>query len=1175
MRSQSVVSKALVVAAGLAAAPAIAGVDVGFPQEPALSPDGSMIVFAFAGDLWAVSAEGGTASRLTSHPAIDGAPAFSPDGSEIAFESNRGGANNLFTMPVTRDGNRLTGGQPVRVTTSDRGQSLDGYSADGNALLYSARQEASMFRHARSYRAPLDGSQVTRMTDAFVMYPHEAADGSAVFTRGYSIWNRPIYRGPGSMDLWHLNSGGSFEQLTTHEGNDFAGHKLPDGSVLFISSRDGQNNLYLLEEGRTDESRRGLRQLTDFAPENGYVTIGHGVRDLNVSQDGSTAAFVVWDTMYTMDLTARNPEPVAVYARGAADDAIPEIEEIDLSGEVDEAAIHPSGKAVALVARGEILLRSTEEDRPTRRITRTHAQEGGIAWSADGTTLYFHADDEESRGSIHAVTVTLTRDDILPKEKDEDEEKQEEAPENNGDEAKNSEPDDEAAETDTSDGGGTGGGGSPDESKPGERWAEALTFEITPVVVGGTYDRNPIPSPDGTKLMFHRGYGDVVVMDLESGDERTLFEHWSEDEILWAADSQHVVYSQTDLDFNSDIWLLNTADGDAKPVNITRHPDNDHSPRLSADGKILYFMSERASNANWQFNVHAVYLDRSLENLTDYELAEHFKSASEELGKRKPIKPKSDAPDGEGDKAEGDDKESGKKEPKPAEPFEFDTEDAYLRIFSVTSIPGGLGNLEITPAGNRIIFTGEVGDDRGLFSVDYEGEDRKSITKGFVGDVRVSLDGKTVSYVSRGKASKSTPTGGKSESLGIKGTAKVTIAKQQRQKFLVGARQFAANFYNDKGLDWDGLIDRYADLAEKTRTNGEFNAVFTMLLGEANGSHTGIWGGSGGFDAPNPANGYLGVDLEPAGRGYRVTNVLAEGPSDHGNRGLIEGDIIVSINTEPLFSNGVLHDFHHAMVGTAGEETLLEINRSSNPDGTEAPSHVLLTPSGFGADNTLRYEHGVIDRRAEVDRLSNGRLGYLHIRGMNLPSVRDFERDLYAAAHGKEGLVIDVRDNGGGFTTDILMASLTAPRHAYTIPRGANSEDVNIDHYPRDRRLIYGWTRPINVLINENSFSNAEIFAHAVKTSERGKLVGEQTFGGVISTGGFGLIDGTFIRRPFRGWYLPDGTDMEENGAIPDVHVPMTPILEVAGEDPQLEAAVDELLGRIAEGDGGRAVPVR
>lgn len=248
------------------------------------------------------------------------------------------------------------------------------------------------------------------------------------------------------------------------------------------------------------------------------------------------------------------------------------------------------------------------------------------------------------------------------------------------------------------------------------------------------------------------------------------------------------------------------------------------------------------------------------------------------------------------------------------------------------------------------------------------------------------------------------------------------------------------------------------------------------------------------------------------------------------------------------------------LAGTAGRETLLKVR---NSEGAERL--MLITPISSGGDSALRYDAEVARRAALVDKLSAGKLGYLHIRGMDIGSVRDFERDLYAAAHGKDGLLIDVRDNGGGWTTDILLASLTAPRHAYTVARGADEATMPRDAYPRDRRLIYAYNRQISVLINQNSYSNAEIFPHSIKTIGRGKLVGEPTFGAVISTGAASLIDGTTVRMPFRGWYLLDGTDMENNGAEPDIAVRMTPEAEESGDDPQIEAAVKELLERSAK----------
>lgn len=160
-----------------------------------------------------------------------------------------------------------------------------------------------------------------------------------------------------------------------------------------------------------------------------------------------------------------------------------------------------------------------------------------------------------------------------------------------------------------------------------------------------------------------------------------------------------------------------------------------------------------------------------------------------------------------------------------------------------------------------------------------------------------------------------------------------------------------------------------------------------------------------------------------------------------------------------------------------------------------------------------------------------------------------------------DGLIIDVRNNGGGWTTDRLLASIMAQQHAFTIPRGADPQATG--HYPQDRLFIQRYTLPINMLCNEKSFSNAEIISHAFKTFKRGTLVGQETYGAVISTGGTRLVDGTTVRLPFRGWYLPDGTDMENHGAVPDIVVEQTPTVESSMEDEQLRVAVDDLLKRL------------
>jgi tricorn protease len=312
--------------------------------------------------------------------------------------------------------------------------------------------------------------------------------------------------------------------------------------------------------------------------------------------------------------------------------------------------------------------------------------------------------------------------------------------------------------------------------------------------------------------------------------------------------------------------------------------------------------------------------------------------------------------------------------------------------------------------------------------------------------------------------------------------------------------------------------------------------------------------------------GFLGIDAAPTGDGYLVRRVLRDGPADNGEDGILDGDTITHINTEPLADAEIgVRDLRAAMRGTSGKETLVTVSRPTDEGPVERT--LLLIPQSQGAEGTMRYRDEVERREARVLEWSGGRVGYLHIRGMSAPQVRDYERDLYAAASGREALIIDVRDNGGGWTTDILLASLTAPAHAYTVPRGADATDAEFDSYPRDRRLIHAYQRPLTVLMNQHSYSNAEIFSHSIKTTGRGTLVGTQTHGAVISTGSHSLINGSSVRIPFRGWYLPDGTDMDVYGAEPDIEIPQLPNDEAAGLDPQLKVAVDDLLGRLERGE--------
>ncbi len=1125
--------------AGVAAAqPADDRTRVGFPQHPALSPDASTLVFSWAGDLWAADIGGGAATRLTAHPADEHRAAFSPDGTHLAFDSRRHGAMNLYIASVSGSGAGTIAGPARRVTVSDSSQTLAGFLPDGSGLAFDSMQRPGAFNHRRMFKAPLDGGPTTLISEAFGNLPMPAANGDILFSRGYTRFIRPAYRGSAAPDVFRLRADGTVEQLTTFDGYDAEPHQRPDGTVLFISARDGQNNLWSIAPDGT------LTQRTRFQPSRPGDTIAHGVRDLTVSADGSTAAFCVWDTVYTLDLDDPRAAPVSLVLRGTDDADRTDIDQIDARTMVSEAALSPDQQTIAVVARGEIFVRNVDDDHPTQRVTNTSARESGVAWSPDGRVLYF-VTDQHGQDDVYQASVTLTRDDLEPEDPEETEDSttDDEAPADDGD-SEDGDPEDNGDDEDEGEGDDGESEDDADESSEtpdhGARWAQALRFEIEPVVATDAREHSPLPSPDGRSLLFIRNTGDLILHDLASGSERTIFESWDEPSVLWAHDARHIVYAIADLDFNVDIWLLDTADAEAEAINLTRHPDIDVSPRLSADGKTLLFRSDRARE-NGEFDAYRVHLDRALDGMTDFEMEAHVSAGAKAASKTKPIKtdangvPTDDAPD----------------------PFEFDADDAYRRSTKITSIDGTVTALALTPGADRVVMGLRSNGDTTLVSTDHTGENRKTITSGRVTDVAVGLTGTKISLVKGGQAHTAPVKGGDVDTLSVRAPITVNVEEQQAQKFVEAARTLGDAFYHPtlKGLDWTLLTERYLELAKKTRTSAAFNRVGNFLFGELNGSHLGVRGGPG-FSTTGPRVGHLGILSTPTPQGHRVDRVLQDGPAQDI---LQPGDVITLVNDAPVALDGNARDLDAALAGTSGAETLLTIDRPE-----EGTIHRLITPTSSAGFRTLMYKHVIEARRARVDERSGGRLGYLHIRGMGLAQVKVFEQDLYAAAHGKDGLLIDVRDNGGGWTTDILLASLTAPAHAYTVPRGADAgEAARMGAYPRDRRLIYGYTRPITVLMNQNSFSNAEIFSHAIKTTGRGTLVGTTTHGGVISTGSHRLIDGTTIRMPFRGWYLPDGTDMELNGAEPDVPVDRTPQDEIAGRDRQLEVAVDELLGRL------------
>jgi tricorn protease len=1160
--------------------------DVGLPRFPSVSPDGSEIVFSWGGNLWRVASHGGEAIPLTRHRQDDLHSSWSPDGEWITFASMRDGFMNLWR--IRRDGTRL-----AQLTYFDRHVRNPGYAlgSDGVPVItFSGLIEGDVYRDERSYVMDAEGGEHRRLHDAFGSEPRLSPDGRRIaFTRGgyYHSWNRRHYRGPDAMNVWVYDlEQGTYRAITRWHGDDGRAQWLDDHTLIFMSDREDDTvNLYRADI-RADDAP--VTRLTDFR--------GRDVQSFDVSRDGSTAILHVWDSLYRLDLTDPEAEPVRLSVR-AGDDAHDAYQLRVVDRDVTEAALSPDGKVMAYVAYGRVYVRHMDSHSPTRAVTPgAHARHGDLAWSPDGLRLYFTS-DADGTWSIYEARVALTRDDVrslrpalmaatvpvgpsaplagpaaTAHERSAPAQRMRLEPvrliEDVRAATRGIEPEDPFAPVDP----GLTGAPEPADPEPlpqplrevpalpervpdtdstpenperitadldPSRWHDAVQFDVRAVVQTRHDDRGASPGPDGRALAFRRGRGDLVVRELATGTERVLVEGWDPSlHWRWSPDGRHIAYAQNDLDFSSNIYVV-PADGSHVPVNVTRHPRNDVNPRWSTDGRVLTFISNRSGDS---YDLYRIYLDAALENYSARELTDYYRNARRAAERARPLSTRHPTVN------------TAHRAEQPV----LDLEDAWRRVKRVTAQPVNQFANDMTPAADRYVFNS---GGEGLIVMNWDGSARRRL--GPVGKVQhLTIGGDRVVYIVDGRVRVAKLDDGSVDQPDITDRIRIDLGQQSLQKYFETTRLIHERFYRTdmKGLDWPALVADYATLVQRARTASEFSDVVNRLMGELAASHVGVANPGPPSPLREPA-GRLGIDHEPVvladgGIGYRVTRVIPSGPAARATPPLRVDDVIVQINGERLDARTPMMRY---LRGTVGQEVLLSVARSNGTRHIEY--RTLLTPVDFAELARLRYDAFRDDSQRRVHALSAGRVGYIHIQAMNQTSLEGFQADLYAAAVGRDGLIIDVRNNGGGHTTDRILTSIMAPNHAYTLPAGVNP--ARSGHYPQDRLDAPRYTLPINMLANEKSFSNAEILAHAFKTLGRGTLIGQQTYGGVISTSVYSLIDGGTVQLPSRGWFLPDGTDMEHHGAIPDIVVEQTPMDEVEGRDRQLERAVADLLSRL------------
>lgn len=613
----------------------------------------------------------------------------------------------------------------------------------------------------------------------------------------------------------------------------------------------------------------------------------------------------------------------------------------------------------------------------------------------------------------------------------------------------------------------------------------------------------PSFSPDGKRVAFIRA-GQLWTMEPDGSGQKALVSDLQVFDYEWSPDSKWIAYARTDGSFASELYIIPAAGGESK--NVTRYATYNGGVTWSGDGRKvdkLGFLSHRRGYTS----MYVLTLD---------------KPAVQGAPESKDI----------------------------------EWEDIHKRVTQPAPLPVEEG--AISPDGTKVAMkvVSSSGDDLWVASTNGGQLSRITMNNSKPHDIRWSRYPDLIYYLDGGGAIRSTRLGmasllGAAPSA-IPFKAKMTVRRDEEysEMFEQSWRALREHFYDAKfhGVDWYTVRSKYRPLVKHVALKEDLYDLISLMIGELNASHLGIEGFS---HFPEETTADLGLIFDPTfkGPGLKIAEILKHGPADKRGMGLKVGDVIGSIDRVDLTPTTNISKLLNDKVN---EPVQLQVTSNPGADlkDPKAWRRLEVTAAGRGTVARLMYERWVEHNAKRVAELSKNKYGYIHIPSMDDAGLDTFVRSLYSDNFDKEAIVLDVRYNSGGYTHDQVLNYLGGRQHA--VFRQRNGGEGWVLRSP-DRK----WTKPLVLLINNRSYSDAEIFPNAFRTLGLGKLVGEPTGGFVIGTSSVQLIDGSSFRVPRIGVFTINGVNMEKQGVSPDVLVSPHPDQLAKGLDPQLDKAVD------------------
>src|SRR5690348_5461834 len=1055
---------------------------------------GDAIAFTAEDDLWLVSASGGRAERLTAGVAEATHGRLSPDGKQLAFIGRDEGPTEVYVMPTDGGAARRLTYQGVNFVA------LAGWAPDGASILYVTSAGQFSPRVRKLFSVSAKGGEPSELpygvAHSIAFGPH----GAVVVGRNTADparWKR--YRGGTAGYLWIDPSGeGQFHRLLNLNTNVTSPCWVGD-RVYFISDHEGIGNVYsVLPNG--DDLRRHTSQSEYYAR--------------GLASDGTRLVYHAGADLYLLDPASGADRRVPVELTGARAQRARKF--VPAAQYLTAFAPHPRGHSLALATRGKPFSLGNWEG-PVRQ----YGTEEGVryrlaAWMADGKRIVALADDgREPRLAV------LSADPAMP-----------------------------------------------------DRVFDTLD-------VGHVLELRPAPSGDQIAIVNHRNQ--VVLVDTASGTLKVIDEskhgraefapvggNRTNRGLAWSPDARWLAYALAVNPHQTAIKVADLTTGQTRQV--TDPVLHDMQPAFDPKGRYLYFISAR--------DYDPVQDDMQFELGFPKGIKPYLLTLRKDLPS--PFIPAPQAPKSEA--AETLDAAKAEEKPAAPGPVGIDFDGIADRIVAFPVAEGRYGRVQGSNDG--VLFSSyPVEGMRGTGYAPSLVPEAKGALEGYtfethkqerildsISDFEVTPDGKTVA-IRAGERIRVLKAGEKPKAEGEAANrpgresglidldrvkVEVLPPAEWRQMLAEAWRLQREQFWvaDMGGVDWPRVFERYAKLVDRVGSRSELSDLMWEMQGELGSSHA-YEGGGEYRPHPEYRQGFLGVDwrFDPASGRHTVARVLrgdpwnpdATSPLNIPGANVAPGDAILAVNGQRVTPE---RGPQQLLVNQAGNEVELLIQ----PADGSAPRSVVVRASG--SEHPARYRDWVEANRRAVSEATGGRAGYLHIPDMGYDGFAEFHR-YYLPQFAHDALIVDIRWNGGGMVSGLLLEKLARKRLGYDFQRYG-------DPHPYLAEAPLG---PLVAITDENAGSDGDIFSHAWKMLNLGPLIGKRTWGGVIGIDPYiPLVDGSSTTQPeFSFWFNDVGWGVENYGTDPTIDVDYPPQAYRAGEDPQLARAIAEAKRLLAE----------